>query len=291
MIDYSKLFEKIGLNQEGVKLFFDINTRIKNEEFRNQVILGYDAFLAGNEAFEKFVRAFAEKENLDAEQMHLYLTVIYSEGAYNKMKERGIEDEHFYNSFKDVARNCAIVTEKTGKAGLEMFELPWFKYSLDANLYLLGRLQFQVAKSEYDITEDGFEIKKGDTVLFVHVPGTAPLTEEACNSSYKSALDFFGKYYGMSALPCFCYSWLLQPWLGEVLPEKTNIMKFKSTYKLIETIQSIPHTFRFIFDEQCDDPKLYPTDNPLRKLAVERLVRGDFIGYGVGVRIVTDKSF
>ena len=290
-MDYCKFFKEIDLCGEGVATFFKIHTKISDSDFKKSLYDGYDAFCKGNECFEKFVLEFAAREGFPAEEMHLYLTVIYAEAAYGLMKARGIPEEHFYRSFKDVARNCKKQIDETGIAGLEMFELPWFRYSIEANIYLLGRLQFQVAKSEYDYKIDGCEIKKGDTVLFVHVPGSDPLTEEACSAAYGMALDFFGKYYGMEKLICFCYSWLLQPWVEDVLAPTTNIIKFKKTFELIETNRSIPHTFRFIFKEQSDNFDDYPTDNSLRRTAVERAKRGDLVGYGVGVRVVTSSNF
>lgn len=288
-MDYNKFFSEIGLCDEGISTFKKIHKRISDCNFKASLYEGYKAFKAGNDEFEKFVLSFAKKETLFPEELHLYLTVIYAEAAYDKICELGIDVKHFYASFKDVATNCAKTKEKTGIAGLEIFELPWFRYSLNAELYLLGRLQFQVAKSEYSIEIDGYTVNKGDTVLFVHVPGSEPLTEEACNASYLSALDFFGKHFKMDKLVCFCYSWLLQPWVAEILSPTSNIVKFQKTFKLIETIQSIPHTFRFIFKDQFENVEDYPTDNPLRRTAVARRKSGELVGYGVGVRVITKK--
>ena len=290
-MDYNLFFDKINLPKEGRDLFWKINERISNDSFKSRVLDGYEAFKCGNEAFEAFVCSFAADEGLLPEEMHLYLTIIYAEAAKAQMNERGIPDSYFYGSFHGVGVNCALTLRKTGVVGLEMFELPWFRYSLNSELYLLGRLEFQVAKSEYDVEFEGYSVKKGDTVLFVHIPGSEPLTEEACKSSYLMALDFFGTYYGMKKLACFCYTWILQPWIADVLPPDCNVIKFKNSFKLLETIQSIPHTFRFIFDDQYDNIDDYPTDKPLRKAAVERRKNNEFIGYGVGVRLVTAETF
>lgn len=290
-MDYNKFFDKINLCNEGRCLFYKLNERLSVPSFKRSVYDGYDAFKKGNETFEHYVFDFASKENVLPEEMHLYLTVIYAEGALIKMEKLGIPDEYFYGSFHYVAVNCSELIKKRGICGLDIFELPWFRYSLEADLYYLGRLEYQIAKSEYDVDFGEYSIKKGDRVLFVHIPGNKPLTEEACTDSYSKALEFFGKYYGMEKLPCFCYTWILQPWIADVLSPTSNVIKFKNTFKLLETIQSIPHTFRFIFEDQYENIDDYPTDKPLRKVAVERRKNNEFIGYGVGVRLVTKDTY
>jgi hypothetical protein len=174
--------------------------------------------------------------------------------------------------------------------GIAVADSAWYRYALEGNMFRFGRLQFQLARSEYSLVEDGLEIKTGDPVVFVHVPAGDSLSEEVCNASYKAALPFFKKHFGFDRLPCFCYSWLLQPWLDDVLAPHTNIIKFKATYRLIETIYSVNHTFMFIFPRSHNALDDYPVDNPLRREAIRRRRENEFIGYGVGVRVVGEDS-
>lgn len=290
-MDYKIFFDKINLQKEGRDLFWKINERLCDSAFKSRIYEGFEKFKLGNESFERFLMSFSSEQNILPEQMHLYLTILYAENAKNKMETLGISDEYFFGCFHGVGTNCEKTLKKTGVVGLEMFELPWFRYSINAELFLLGRLEFQLARSEYDVDFGDYKVKKGDTVLFVHIPGSAPLTEEACKDSYLKAIDFFGTYYGMKNLPCFCYTWILQPWIADVVSSSSNIIKFKNSFRLLETVQSIPHTFRFIFDDQYDNIDDYPTDKPLRKAAVERRKNNEFIGYGVGVRLINKETF
>jgi len=290
-MDYYKLFSGIGLSQEGVEIFESLHSRISEEAFKKKVAEAYAEFKRGNEEFTEYALSFAESEALPPEHLLLYLHIVFSEAAYNELLALGIGEKYFYSSLLDLEEKCIHNKEECGIYGIPAFEIPWFRYAMCATIFQFGRLQFQIAKSEYDLEIDGVKISKGDTCYYVHVPGHEPLTEKACAESYKAALDFFGKYYGEKKLACFCYSWLLQPWIAEVLTPDTNIIKFKNTFELIETIESIPHTFRFIFPKQYDNLDDYPADNPLRRAAIERRRKGELIGYGVGARVVLEDSF
>ena len=285
-VDYNKLFSGIGLSSEGVEIFNAFHSRIGNESFKSNVIEAYEAFKKGNDEFSEYALSFAKQEGVPAEQLLLYLHLIFSEAAYNELLSLGIEEKYFYSSLYDLEEKCAHNKEEHGIYGIPVDEIPWFRYAMIATIFTLGRLQFQIAKSEYDVEIDGVSIKKGDTCYFVHVPGSEPLTEQACLESYKLALEFFGKYYGVENMMCFCYSWLLQPWIADVLKPDTNIIKFKNSFRPIETFESIPHTFRFIFPKQYESLDDYPTDNALRRAAVDRRRKGELVGYGVGVRLI-----
>ena len=290
-MDYNKLFSNIALSREGVDIFNSLHSRIGNEEFKKGVARAYEAFKKGNDEFTEYALSFSKLWGDLPEHTLLYLHIIFSEAAYKELLSRGIGEEYFYSSLADLDEKCSHNKQEHGIYGIPAFEIPWFRYAMCATIFKLGRLQFQIAKSEYDINIDGVSIAKGDTCYFVHVPSGEPLTEESCLASYKTALEFFTKYYGVENMMCFCYSWLLQPWLDGVLRPDTNIIKFKNSFRLIETIESIPHTFRFIFMKQHESLDDYPTDNPLRKTAVDRRKRGEFIGYGVGVRLINKDLF
>ena len=285
-MDYNKFLCNIGLAEEGKELFASfVTSRGDLDAFIAEAEAAFDL---GNDAFEKYLLAASESEGLDPEQMHLILTLLLCRKAYAKFTEQGIPESVFNESMADISDKCAQNKEASGVYGIPVSELPWFRYHLSAILFRLGRFQYQLAKSEYDIDADGISINKGEACLFVHIPAGEPIDPELCESSYRMALDFFRKYFGFDSIVGFCYSWILQPWIKDVLSPETNIMKFSARYKLIEAIESIPHTFRFIFPKQHESLDDYPADNPLRRMAIERRKRGDLIGYGVGVTLITD---
>ena len=187
---------------------------------------------------------------------------------------------------ENISDLCRGEEKKSGVYGIAPFDIPWFRYHFTTTLFQIGRLQYQIAKSEYDLEIDGISVKKGDTVIFLHIPGSAPFTPEICEESYSLALDFFKKYYGMDSLICFCYSWILQPWIKDTVSPHSNIASFSSTFRLLETKESLWHTFNFIFPNECDRLEDYPADTSVRRAALERKRNDKQIGYGVGVRVV-----
>ena len=288
MLDYLKLMDEIGISDSERELFCALEAKRTDPAFEAAIAEGRRAFREGNESFEAFILNFADREGLEPERIQLYLTLLYSDTPYEKFRSRGMDDSVFYEMMKDVTDKCEANLTVGGIYGLPVPEIPWFRYHLSGILFRLGRFQYQIAKSEYDLELDGYRISKGDTCFFVHVPGGEPLVPEVCERSYREAQSFFKQYFGADVMFCFCYSWLLQPWLADVLSESSNIMRFSRTYRLIETIESIPHTFRFIFPKQHDCLDDYPTDNPLRREAISRRRRGEPVGYGVGVRLLAN---
>ncbi len=282
MKKYEKLFNEIGLSAEGREIFYRLNKALPE----NTAAEANVAFDEGNAAFEKYVLSVAETKGEDPAHINLYVTLLLCERGMENYKRLDAEDPVIYEAMRDIASKCESTKIKEGVYGIPVFDIPWFRYIISGILFKLGRFQYQIAESEYDLEVDGVKISKGDRCFFVHVPGSEPLNTEICDASYKEALAYFGRRFGIDKLVCFCYSWLLQPWLSDVLSEDTNIMKFKNSYELVETVESIWHTFNFIFPNEEKDLDDYPADNSLRRMAIERRRRGDFIGYGVGVRII-----
>lgn len=77
-------------------------------------------------------------------------------------------------------------------------------------------------------TEWELKLKYGDPVINIHIPESGPLTQEACLDSLCRARDFFAEYFPDYAWKAFCCeTWLLDPQLADILPEKSNILAFQ----------------------------------------------------------------
>ena len=83
----------------------------------------------------------------------------------------------------------------------------------------------------------------------------------------------------------FCLSWLVQPWLAEVLPADSRIVRFQKGYQIIDIVEDPGDMLIWFFSRRFDNIEDYPEDNTLRRLTKERLRRGDTLGYGVGVKL------
>ena len=112
-------------------------------------------------------------------------------------------------------------------------------------IFRLGRLQFSMFPSEFDIGE--LKIKVNDPVLEVHIPRGGPLLYEECEKSFNFAKEFFKRYYpDFPQEWCICHSWLLDETLLPLLGEGANIAKFQKFFTPVQRDKS-DDAIRFTF--------------------------------------------
>lgn len=291
-MDFDKLFAGMGLEKPGISTFYELHKRTSDKEFQDSVDKAWEAFQESDEAFGEYLNAMSEQEKVEPELLNLYLYLRFCEYTLDKFREMGIEAAALYEAMTDMTKKCEVQKAANGIYGIpQNDQRAWLRYHINGVMFQFGRLQFQKAVSEYDLEIEGMKVAKGDLCFYVHIPRSTPLTQEACMASYKEALAFARKHFGVDKMVCFCYSWTLQPWLLDKLDAQTNIIKYQKSYEIIETIESLPHMFPFIFPKEYDNLDDYPVDTTLRRAAIERRRKGGIIGYGVGVKLITDEMF
>lgn len=115
----------------------------------------------------------------------------------------------------------------------------WLEEHFSGRLYALGRLQFQVCKYElpkhFDLPKVSDGISEGDPVLYVHIPATGKLDDAECAKSFKRALEFFPHHFPEHKFKAFvCDSWIMDPKLKKLLPERSSLILFQKRFQLIE---------------------------------------------------------
>lgn len=159
--------------------------------------------------------------------------------AYPEYLKKGIGEDIFIATFRDIRRWQEQYFEDTGKTGIATFRIRWFKNHLRLELFALGALQFQLM-AEPD-------------KLNVHIPKGADLSPEAVDDSLRRAFDFFGK----EEITFCCESWLLSMELRSLLPAESRIAKFASRFAISSTDYSSHQAEERIFGEVKDDPSSY----------------------------------
>lgn len=282
-MDYANFMEQIGLCPEGVALFNSLDQRMADPAFRDAVDRAYQAYDAGDEAFESFLQAFAAEQNVSVEGANLYLYIRMLDRTYAFYQEKGIPDDVFYATMKNFAGACIGCYNRTGHYGIVQVTFrAWYRRHLDGTLFRLGRLEFDITGSEYDFVLDGHTIKKGDTCIYVHIPGGTPLDEEECDAAYDTARKFFKEYFQINPVVFYSSSWLLHPWMQEVLPESSRIIKFQKRFQLVDIVQDEPVIRRWLFDRSEAPYDELPVTTSLHKAALFRLKNGLPIGYARG---------
>jgi hypothetical protein len=160
----------------------------------------------------------------------------------------------------DIVRWTDIWTDLKGE--LWLGETGWLSRHLSMRLFHIGRLQFCMALSEFDIPSK--DIKKGDPVIEIHIPAAGPLCESECRESIEAAREFFAKYYPDYAYKAFtCHSWLLDSSLKDLLPEDSNILKFAALFDVVSEEESF-EILRYVFKRTTNSKNVkhaYPTSS------------------------------
>ena len=282
-MDFAVFMDKIGLCPEGVALFNSLDQRMDDPAFRDAVDRGFQAFDAGDEACASFLTAFAAEQNVSVEEANLYLYFRLLSRTYEYYQEKGISDDVFYATMKTFAWHCGTCFESTGHYGIaQQTYREWYTRHIRGTLFRLGRLEFDITSSLYDFDLDGHHISKGDTCIYVHIPGGTPLDAEECDAAYDTARKFFKEYFRIDPVIFYSSSWLLHPWMQEILPESSRIVNFQKRFKLVEIVQDEPVIRRWLFARSEAPYDELPVTTSLHKAALFRLKNGLPIGYARG---------
>lgn len=154
---------------------------------------------------------------------NLIYYLFFCEALSKKYEELGIPESILLNTLSDL-----VVWTKTWtsvKGTLHLAQLRWLSHHMSGILFKIGRLQFCLHNTGYDVPE--MDLHKGDPVLDMHIQGEGKLDAEECKKSMEMAKEFFGKYFPDFKFKHFtCHSWLIDADLKEYLPEGSNIIKF-----------------------------------------------------------------
>lgn len=281
-MDYIEFMNRIGLCPEGIAVFNKLYSIASDAVIRN----AYKAYDEGDETFQGFLETFAKESNVSAEEANLYLYLRYLvDRTYSFYQNKGISDDVFYATMKTFAWACQQCFEKTGYYGINQVTYrAWYRRHLNGTIFRLGRLEFEIIGSLYDFDLDSHHISKGDTCMYVHIPGGPSLDFEECEAAYDVARAFFKNHFAFDPVIFYCGSWLLHPWLAEDLPASSRIVRFMQQFQLADIVQDETVIRNWLFDHSDAPYDELPVKTSLHKAAVYRLKNGLSIGYARGYR-------
>lgn len=287
MLDFEKYMEAIRLQPQAVESFRRLHSRSADPAFEARVADGFTAYDQGDEIYGQYLAEFAAEEGTTPEEMNLYSFLRLSERTWKLYQEKGIGEDVFYESFYSMTVCCQVCYERRGIYGIDQKTYRnWQRYVLDGTLFRLGRLEFQLKTLDMDVEIDGIVVPAGQTLLGVHIPRYLPLNPEDCEASYAWARRFFREHYGMEQCVFICGSWLLHPWMQEVLPETSAIVRFQKTFQLLQVNQNVASAVAWIFPGyENKDISEFPTDTSLRRAAIRQIQENKPIGTALGVRL------
>ncbi|SEE67935.1 acyltransferase domain-containing protein [Ruania alba] len=134
-------------------------------------------------------------------------------------RSRGISDAISWRSLADLGQQVAVHRLTFGEFGIHTHG--WVLNAWAGGLYWLGRLQYT-----FERTDEGL-------CASAHIPRTGSLAPAAVDASFARVGPFFARHFPDHPLVgLHCMSWLLDPQLAEVLPERSNIVAFGTRWEL-----------------------------------------------------------
>ena len=156
--------------------------------------------------------------------------------AKTQYEKKGISEEIFFATMNCFPRFIGEHKESFGCYGFDR----WWWTGRQTSLQL-----FRIGSLEYELIEE-----EGKKKISVHIPSNADLKENAVDESLQGARAFLNKFFPAYADARFCcHSWLLSPALEKLLPQESNINRFRRRFTLLG------------YDEGADDYKLWVFKN------------------------------
>ena len=173
------------------------------------------------------------------------------------------------------------------------FVAVWFSRFFNFTLYGIGRLEFVPYRSEYDYESENGIIKKGESVIDVHIPSSGKLDRSVVLESYKEAYSFFTNTLRLAPKAFVCESWLLFPKHREIIPKCKNIIDFMNDYETVIVEDDCGGSDLWRIFGGCDTsvPEKLPRDTYMRSQYAEYLINGGVPGFAKGIFFIKDGMF
>lgn len=187
-----------------------------------------------------------------------------SETSY---RERGIPERIYLDTMKCFPRFVREARALFGKWKFHLWQ--WAGRQTSMTLFRIGTLEFEKCE--------------GPSVS-VHIPSDADLSPAAVDRSLGEARAFFAKFEPAYAeAPFVCFSWMLDPSLGELLPPTSRVRMFAERFE-VKTTEERDDYYQFIFKRPRGTPiSELPEETSLQRALKARLAAGGRFGAGYGV--------
>ncbi len=196
--------------------------------FPERYVAEFDFLVNSLEINPSCIDAWDYENKSPEENILAYL--YFCEELERKYASHGIPYEILLDTLSDIVVWTNTHFTLTGKFGLS--ETRWLYRHLTFKLFKLGRLQFCMADSEFEIEEIG--LAAGASVMEIHIPEGEPMPTERCVASIELSKSFFAKYFpSFEYFAYTCHSWLLDSEVHALLNEKSNITAFSKLFKIV----------------------------------------------------------
>lgn len=211
--------------------------------------------------------------------LRLAVIIETAEVTAEKYKAAGIPLKIFDDTLDDIRIWC----ENNDNKGLKNYN--WIKNHINAELFKIGRLQFQFFKCSIKfLNYSNLPFSYNDNMIYVHIPQGEKLDYYECKKSLNQAVKFFSEYFpDYEYRYFFCESWLLYDKNIMYMDKESNIIKFSSLFDIIYSLPCDFQAIERIYGKRKFNKNKYQGDTSLRKRAKEFMLNGGKLGTGIGI--------
>ena len=254
------------------------------ELYYKNVDLQRSAFVVSNYLFDSNKYNWNRNFNRNVEDMFAAVVLLsgYKQHIAN-MQRLNFDNVQIEKHKHRIYECCTIGLDTYGLSYMQDSQLKWGNIFVNAHIYEIGRLQFEVNKYEYNIED--FDMKD-EFCVDVHIPRGGKLDNYWVEESLNTAKTILSQIY--KELPqkpkFFLFSWLLSREVNDLLPADSNIKKFSARFNIIKncTSSSLNH---FLFNKYDWNIKNFPEYTSLQKIIKQKLLEGESFYDAIGVLI------
>ncbi len=280
-----EFYPTIGVPEETIPYFTYYSAVLDDDERFHAIV---DRFMAqdGTSVSDILaeVAAVAAEKEIHTYTAHLIFYAFCAEPMLAKYRERGIAEDIFWDSNRDLTWKCRECLECHGVPGTSVGD--WHADFYRLRRFALGRLQYEHRPFRAEkYTKAGITINKDDDVLNVHIPSCGPLTPEKRMDSYRRAWKFYHKEFKDDIVPIGCSSWLLFTGHDDFLPPTSNILGFLHDFDILTSSESenFSNAWRVFGRYAKYPPEAWPRNTSIRRAFADRILAGKKTGSGYGI--------
>lgn len=291
-----QLMRDLDFPMDAVGELLDREKELKAAGFGRRLEEMAAELMEGETSEERLRKMLADCEALEKETgvhrytLDLFFLLYCAQILRDRYRGRGFSDQLFVDSMMDLKWKLLECRQVYGVNGI--FVGHWYGRFFDMTRFALGRLQFETEHFEAEKYEqDGILVKKGDTVLNMHVPSSGPLTSEKVDEAFQLAAGFYRDLFPDGVIPFVIDSWLLDPDLMKLLPEG-NTKEFTSRFCLLsyKKHEVFADGWRVFGGEWEKTPDMLPRKTRLQTAVADYLAAGGKLGEGYGILIWREKQ-
>ncbi len=230
----------------------------------NEIGFMPDGFYPQDEFFSPLKQAFSQSSVDDCSGFCEIIRYLY-EKARVYYEKHGIPEDFYEDAIPYLAENTVYV---------------WSCLLPALELFQIYGIQFKLCRFDYpDLKLKTSTVCKGQSIIQIHIPKGADISESNLNRAFARAAELFGtNIFTMD-------SWLLFEEHLRILPEKSRIKKFAERFVIIDSdlTYNYENTKRVFGDVPLSEIGKIQSPTLLQKFYADRISKNLPIGSAVGV--------